>query len=284
MTALGGLGHTLPYLIPHFWTATAVAFAVVVGRAGRHLLDPPPLHGHAVAGRGVPGHGRRRAGVRRRDIDRKLVIVRPTLCHPSIVRRGNRRCSSSPICPIRIWRRCPAASARALVQARARLHQLAAQAPRDPSRRGAGGARRRPEGAGGRPRRRDRRSGQPVAGRRIPRARAWLGALGGRTTSRWCPAITTPTCAPPPARRAHWADYMRGDAGESFPVRAPARAAGADRAVDLAADAAARRDRAAAATSSPGSARCWRTLKRERVPRRADPSSADRRRAAIFAG
>ena len=30
MTALGGLGHTLPYLIPDFWTATALAFAVVV--------------------------------------------------------------------------------------------------------------------------------------------------------------------------------------------------------------------------------------------------------------
>ncbi len=29
MTALGGLGHALPYLIPHFWTATAVAVAVV---------------------------------------------------------------------------------------------------------------------------------------------------------------------------------------------------------------------------------------------------------------
>src|SRR5882757_10867327 len=29
MTAIGGLGHTLPYLIPHFWTATAVAIAVV---------------------------------------------------------------------------------------------------------------------------------------------------------------------------------------------------------------------------------------------------------------
>ncbi len=30
MTALGGLGHALPYLIPHFWTATGVAAAVVV--------------------------------------------------------------------------------------------------------------------------------------------------------------------------------------------------------------------------------------------------------------
>ncbi|MET0172621.1 MAG: iron exporter MbfA [Agrobacterium vaccinii] len=29
MTAIGGLGHTLPYLIPHFWTATAVAAVVV---------------------------------------------------------------------------------------------------------------------------------------------------------------------------------------------------------------------------------------------------------------
>ncbi len=30
MTAIGGLGHTLPYLIPNFWTATAVAIVVVI--------------------------------------------------------------------------------------------------------------------------------------------------------------------------------------------------------------------------------------------------------------
>ena len=30
MTIAGGIGHTLPYLIPDFWTATAVAAAVVV--------------------------------------------------------------------------------------------------------------------------------------------------------------------------------------------------------------------------------------------------------------
>jgi hypothetical protein len=30
MTAVGGLGHTLPYLIPDFWLATAVAVVVVV--------------------------------------------------------------------------------------------------------------------------------------------------------------------------------------------------------------------------------------------------------------
>jgi VIT1/CCC1 family predicted Fe2+/Mn2+ transporter len=29
MTTAGGLGHTLPYLIPDFWTATAVAGALV---------------------------------------------------------------------------------------------------------------------------------------------------------------------------------------------------------------------------------------------------------------
>jgi erythrin-vacuolar iron transport family protein len=30
MTAIGGLGHTLPYLIPNFWTATALAVVVVL--------------------------------------------------------------------------------------------------------------------------------------------------------------------------------------------------------------------------------------------------------------
>lgn len=29
MTTVGGLGHALPYLIPDFWTATAIAFAIV---------------------------------------------------------------------------------------------------------------------------------------------------------------------------------------------------------------------------------------------------------------
>eukprot|EP01037_Dinobryon_pediforme_P037629 gene37629-45215_t len=34
MTMVGGLGHALPYLIPHFWTATSVAFAVVAIELG----------------------------------------------------------------------------------------------------------------------------------------------------------------------------------------------------------------------------------------------------------
>jgi VIT1/CCC1 family predicted Fe2+/Mn2+ transporter len=29
MTTVGGLGHALPYLIPHFWTATVIAGIVV---------------------------------------------------------------------------------------------------------------------------------------------------------------------------------------------------------------------------------------------------------------
>jgi rubrerythrin len=34
MTTIGGVGHTLPYLIPDFWVATAIAIAVVVVELG----------------------------------------------------------------------------------------------------------------------------------------------------------------------------------------------------------------------------------------------------------
>ncbi len=34
MTMVGGLGHTLPYLIPHFWTATVISIIVVVIELG----------------------------------------------------------------------------------------------------------------------------------------------------------------------------------------------------------------------------------------------------------
>ena len=73
MTTLGGLGHALPYLIPHFWTATAIAIAVVVRRALGHRLDPEPLHGDAVPARRPPGRARRRAGLRGRHPDRQRV-------------------------------------------------------------------------------------------------------------------------------------------------------------------------------------------------------------------
>lgn len=49
MTALGGIGHTLPFLIPAFWTAMAVAIAVVVVELGViswvrwKYMDTPPV-------------------------------------------------------------------------------------------------------------------------------------------------------------------------------------------------------------------------------------------------
>jgi len=49
MTAVGGLGHALPYLIPHFYAATALAFAVValeliaISWIRTHYMDTPFL-------------------------------------------------------------------------------------------------------------------------------------------------------------------------------------------------------------------------------------------------
>ena len=49
MTTLGGLGHTLPYLIPNFWTATSIAIAVVIVELAViawirwKFMDTPPL-------------------------------------------------------------------------------------------------------------------------------------------------------------------------------------------------------------------------------------------------
>ena len=49
MTTLGGLGHTLPYLIPSFATATAVSIAVVLVELGviswvrKRYMDTPLL-------------------------------------------------------------------------------------------------------------------------------------------------------------------------------------------------------------------------------------------------
>jgi rubrerythrin len=49
MTTLGGIGHTLPYLIPEFWTATGIAAAVVVVELAviawirKHYMDTPLL-------------------------------------------------------------------------------------------------------------------------------------------------------------------------------------------------------------------------------------------------
>jgi rubrerythrin len=49
MTAIGGLGHTLPYLISDFWTATSIAIAVVaielavISYIRHHFMDTPLL-------------------------------------------------------------------------------------------------------------------------------------------------------------------------------------------------------------------------------------------------
>jgi erythrin-vacuolar iron transport family protein len=47
MTTIGGLGHTLPYLIPSFWTATLLAMMVVIVELGaiawiqNHFMQTP---------------------------------------------------------------------------------------------------------------------------------------------------------------------------------------------------------------------------------------------------
>ena len=55
MTALGGLGHALPYLIPDFWTATTIAMIDRVRGALGDRLGPEPLHGDAVLARSAAG-------------------------------------------------------------------------------------------------------------------------------------------------------------------------------------------------------------------------------------
>ena len=56
MTALGGVGHTLPFLIPGFSVAMTVAFFVVIAELGaitwiRHRYMDTPTFSAALAGR-----------------------------------------------------------------------------------------------------------------------------------------------------------------------------------------------------------------------------------------
>src|SRR5262249_2386885 len=46
MTAIGGLGHTLPYLIPDFWTATVAAIAelIAISWIRYRYMDTPFLN------------------------------------------------------------------------------------------------------------------------------------------------------------------------------------------------------------------------------------------------
>ena len=77
MTSAGGIGHTLPFLIPHFYTATVVAFVVVVYRIAGDLVDPVAVYGGAAALGGRQGDDRRRAGAGGGDSDRLELTCGP---------------------------------------------------------------------------------------------------------------------------------------------------------------------------------------------------------------
>ncbi len=62
MTALGGLGHTLPYLISNVKTATLIAIAVVCRRTERHFLGASSVHGLPAWHRSPASGFGRRAG------------------------------------------------------------------------------------------------------------------------------------------------------------------------------------------------------------------------------
>ena len=74
MTVAGGIGHTLPYIIPNFVTATIIACIVVVDRTPDDRLGTVALHGYATRLGGLEGHARRRSCTRHGRIDRQRLI------------------------------------------------------------------------------------------------------------------------------------------------------------------------------------------------------------------
>jgi hypothetical protein len=75
MTTAGGIGHTLPYLIPNFRTATVAAVVVVAIELLLISWIPKPLHGHAVSPGSFSSNRRRSVSVSGRNLDRKLLIT-----------------------------------------------------------------------------------------------------------------------------------------------------------------------------------------------------------------
>ncbi len=73
MTAVGGIGHTLPFLIPGFRTADDRRGARSGGGAWPHFLDPAPLYGYASCIRGSSSRARRRTCVSDGRADRQLL-------------------------------------------------------------------------------------------------------------------------------------------------------------------------------------------------------------------
>ena len=67
MTTAGGIGHTLPFLIPSFYTAMVVAFVVVVIELLAISYDPVAVYGYPAGLGGRQGDDRRRAGAWRRE-------------------------------------------------------------------------------------------------------------------------------------------------------------------------------------------------------------------------
>ena len=178
--------------------------------------------------------------------------------------------------------------ARAPGQAGDRLHQLAAQAPSHPSRRRARAHRGRSQGAGARPHRGDRRSRQHLAAGEYPPAlRLARIARAARTTSPWCPAITTSMCARPRVSRSSTGAITCAATTPPMTrvsIPAPARAAGADRIVDRGADRAVHGDGTARRRAArPARARRSTDCAREGLFRVVhDPSSADQHAGAAL--
>ena len=74
MTAIGGLGHTLPFPHSRFPCGNRCRDPCGGGRTGGNLLDPHPLHGYALPAGGISGGGRRRARIHCGHLDREFVI------------------------------------------------------------------------------------------------------------------------------------------------------------------------------------------------------------------
>ncbi len=206
MTTIGGVGHTLPYLIPDFMDRDRARHhrrggrAVAISWIRYRYMDTPFLS------RRVPGHGRRHARLHCRHLigSSSLTRVWPSL---------------SRICPIPHLGPLPRPRfLRARRQARARLSQLASAparcltAPMCWTALTADLKAQRPDHVAV--------TGDLVnlslAGEFAP-ARTWLETLGApiQATSASCPAITTPMCgATADIGSCTGSDYMRGDAAQ----------------------------------------------------------------------
>ena len=79
MTAAGGLGHTLPFLIPAIPPGHRHCHHRRRRRTRRYQLYPPPLYGHAVPSSCFPGDRRRRPGLSHRLDHRQLLNLHHAL-------------------------------------------------------------------------------------------------------------------------------------------------------------------------------------------------------------